>query len=117
MTEEEIKLLAREYINNCTKRAGFVILAEGLINDFIDLFVAGFMKCLELNKRDKWHKIADGDYPPMEKGSYTINVLTDRGDVAYYSYDDECWVAEPSSTEIDTPEAWCELPKYTKENI
>ena len=48
MTEEEIKELAREYIDSCTKKAGFVILAEQIKSDFIDLFVAGFMKCLEL---------------------------------------------------------------------
>ena len=76
MTEVEIKELARKYINSCTKRAGFVILTEGIMNDFIDLFVVGFMKCLELNEI-KWHKVADGDYPPCEKGNYTINVLTD----------------------------------------
>ena len=63
MTEKEIKELAREYINSCTKRAGFVILTEGIMNDFIDLFVAGFMKCLELNKENKWHKVANGDLP------------------------------------------------------
>lgn len=49
MTEEEIKELSREYIDSCTKRAGFVILTENIKNDFIDLFVAGYMKCLELN--------------------------------------------------------------------
>lgn len=62
MTEVEIKELARKYINSCTKRAGFVILTEGIMNDFIDLFVAGFMKCLELIEI-KWHKVADGDLP------------------------------------------------------
>ena len=62
--------------------------------------------------RPKWHKVADGDYPPCEKGNYTINVLTDKGDIAYYSYDDECWIVEPSSAEIDSPDAWCEIPKY-----
>lgn len=64
MTEVEIKELARKYINSCTKRAGFVILTEGIMNDFIDLFVAGFMKCLELKAGSpKWHKVADGDLP------------------------------------------------------
>lgn len=57
MTEEEIKELARKYIDSCTKRAGVVILAEGIKSDFIDLFVAGFMKCLELNKEIKWHDL------------------------------------------------------------
>ena len=116
MTEVEIKELARKYINSCTKRAGFVILTEGIMNDFIDLFVVGFMKCLELNEI-KWHKVADGDYPPCEKGNYTINVLTDCGDIAYYNYNLDCWIIEPSSAEIDPPIAWCEIPKYTEENL
>ena len=76
-----------------------------------EAYLAGLME-----GKPKWHKVADGDYPPCEKGNYTINVLTDRGDIAYYNYDMECWVAEPSSAEIDPPVAWCELPKYTKEN-
>ena len=65
--------------------------------------------------RPKWHKVADGDYPPCEKGNYTINVLTDCGDIAYYDYNEDCWIAEPSSVEIDPPIAWCEIPKYTEE--
>ena len=75
----------------------------------------GYNKAKEENKT-KWHKVADGDYPPCEKGNYTISVLTDRGDIAYYSYDNDCWVAEPSSVEIDPPIAWCELQKF-EENI
>ena len=63
-------------------------------------------------RKEKWHKVAYGDYPPCDKGNYTINVLTDRGDIAYYNYDLDCWIAEPSSAEIDTPVAWCEIPKY-----
>lgn len=62
--------------------------------------------------RPKWHKVADNDYPPCEKGNCTINVLTDCGDIAYYKYDAECWVSEPASVEIDSPAAWCEIPKY-----
>ena len=65
--------------------------------------------------RPKWHSVADGDYPPCERGNYSINVLTDCGDIAYYNYDMECWVAEPSNAEIDPPVAWSEIPKYTKE--
>ena len=60
----------------------------------------------------KWHKVADGDYPPCEIGNYTINVLTDRGDIAYYNYNLDCWVAEPASAGIASPVAWCEIPKF-----
>ena len=62
--------------------------------------------------KPKWHKVADGDYPPCPIGNCTISVLTDSGDIAYYNYDEECWVAEPASVEIDTPVAWCEVPKF-----
>ena len=65
--------------------------------------------------RPEWNKVADGDYPPCEKGNYTINVLTNYGDIAYYDYNEDCWIAEPSSVEIDPPIAWCEIPKYTEE--
>lgn len=76
-----------------------------------DLATIAYMHGAERYKT-KWHKVADRDYPPCEKGNCTINVLTDCGDIAYYNYDEECWVAEPLSTEIDLPIAWCEIPKY-----
>lgn len=41
-----------------------------------------------------------------------INVLTNYGDIAYYDYNDNCWIAEPISAEIDPPIAWCEIPEY-----
>jgi len=75
----------------------------------------GYNKGKEENK-PRWHKVADGDYPPLEVGNYTVDVLTDRGDIAYYAYENDCWVAEPSSVEIDPPIAWCEIPKF-EENI
>lgn len=74
-----------------------------------DIYIAGFKA-----GKPKWHKIADGDYPPCERGNYSINIFTDKGNIAYYNYDMECWVAEPSSAEIDPPVAWCELPTFDK---
>lgn len=65
--------------------------------------------------RPKWHKVIDGFMPPMDKFYDTINVLTDKGDIAYYSYNFDCWVAESSSMEIDPPIAWCEIPKFEEE--
>lgn len=69
MTDEKIREFAREYIDSCTKRAGFVILTENIKNDFIDLFVAGYMKCLELNAgKPKWHKLDwKQDYPKLDR--------------------------------------------------
>ena len=64
------------------------------------------------NKANEWHKIAEGDYPPCEKDNYSIKVLTDCGNIVYYNYDEECWIAEPASVEIDPPIAWCKIPKY-----
>lgn len=75
-----------------------------------DIYIAGFKA-----GKPKWHKVADGDYPPCERGNYSINIFTDKGNIAYYNYDMECWVAEPSSAEIDPPIAWCELPTFDKE--
>ena len=73
--------------------------------------ICSFLAGLKAGK-PKWHKVADGDYPPCEKGNHTINVLTDCGNIAYYNYDEECWVAEPASAETEPPIAWCEIPKY-----
>ena len=64
------------------------------------------------NKANEWHKVAEGDYPPFEKDGFTINVFTDRGEIAYYNHDFDYWIAEPASVEIDPPIAWCEIPKY-----
>lgn len=60
----------------------------------------------------KWHKVADGDYPPYDKCNCSINVFTNSGHIAYYNYDDECWI---EVLEINPPIAWCEIPKYTEE--
>ena len=63
----------------------------------------------------KWHKVADGDYPPYDKRNCSINVFTNSGHIAYYNYDDECWIEVFSVIEINPPIAWCEIPKYTEE--
>ena len=65
--------------------------------------------------RPQWHKIADGDYPPYDKCNCSINVFTNSGHIAYYNYDDECWIEVFSVIEINPPIAWCEIPKYTEE--
>ena len=118
MTNEEIKELAREYIDNCTERAGFVILTENIKNDFIDLFVAGFMKCLELNKEAKWHDLRK-DPTDVPKENVTVLLLTEvepvtaRYDNEYESFFrlsdklDYCVFIAPMSYI-----AWCEIPKF-----
>ncbi len=105
MTEDE---MAKEYCNNevpfDTTDSGEKLYTE---NDLKHAYLAG----LKAGK-PKWHKVTDEDYPPCEKDNYSIKVLTDCGNIAYYNYDEECWVAEPSSAEIDPPIAWCKIPKY-----
>ena len=104
MAEEYAKLNARQYIHNDS--IGFCTSKEEVKQAYLAGLKAG---------RPKWHKVADGDYPPCEKGNYTINVLTDCGDIVYYDYNFDCWIAEPSSAEIDPPIAWCEIPKFAEE--
>lgn len=76
-----------------------------------DLATIAYMQGAERYKT-KWHKVADGDYPPLEKDGFSINIFTDRGGIAYYNHDFDYWIAEPASVEIDPPIAWCEIPKY-----
>ena len=115
MTEAEIKMIKAE-LNKLAKQDEFSNIHEctlKLINLYEAIILGNQREIEELKKNALvWHKVADGDYPSFEKGNYTINVLTDRGDIAYYNYEDECWVVESSSAEIDPPVAWCEIPKY-----
>ena len=62
----------------------------------------------------KWHKVADRDYPSYDKCNCSINVFTNSGHIAYYNYDDECWIEVFLVIEINPPIAWCEIPKYTE---
>ena len=119
MTDTEVKMIKAE-LNQLAAKDKFSNIHEctlKLINLYEAIILGNQMEIEELKKNAlMWHKVADGDYPPCERGNYSINVLTDCGDIAYYNYDMECWIAEPSSAEIDPPVAWCEIPKYTKEN-
>ena len=99
-------------IKESLKQAHLAGLKAGKDMAEADLATVAYMQGAERYKT-KWHKVADGDYPPCEKGNHTINVLTDCGDIAYYNYDEECWIAEPTSVEIDPPVAWCEIPTFT----
>ena len=117
MTEEEIKVLAREYIDSCTTRAGFVILPEGIKSDFIDLFVAGFMKCLEQKATNpKWHKVADGDLPKENK-LYLVAIKDNGLAIAYFN--SRHWETKYNLGDfghcVETVIAWCEIPQYTEE--
>ena len=109
MTDEE--KLAEEYANGRGHEHYHFLFEEnnGCPADFAKLC---YLDGLVDGRKEQWHKVADGDYPPRKIGDYTIDVLTDCGDIAYYNYNHDCWLAEPSSAEIDPPIAWCEIPKY-----
>ena len=96
MTDEELEEKARDYIDRCTKSAGFVILPEQLKQDFIDLYMAGARE-----NQLQWHKVADGDLP--KDASY---VWTNVG--AGYHDDDGWW---DDFGRLQGVIAWCE-PKF-----
>lgn len=115
MTDTEIKMIKAE-LNKLAKQDEFSNIYEctlKLINLYEAIILGNQMEIEQLKKNTLvWHKVADDDYPPCEKGNYTINVLTDQGDIAYYNYEEGCWGEEPINVEIDPPVAWCEIPKY-----
>ena len=76
-----------------------------------DLATIAYMQGAERYKM-KWHKVAKGDYPPYDQCNCSINVFTNSGHIAYYNYDDECWIEVFSVIEINPPIAWCEIPKF-----
>jgi hypothetical protein len=88
------------------KQAGTLIgIIKGVgINSFLAGFKAG---------ESQWHDLRKNpnDLPPVERGSATIDVLTDNGEIAYYYYDESCW-CDSNGNEIKSPKAWCEIPKY-----
>lgn len=85
-------------------------------------FLSGLKAGKDMNVPTKWHDLRKNpnDLPPLEKGAVvdaTIDVLTDRGEIAYYYYDgdESCW-CDTNANEIDMPKAWCEIPKFEEES-
>jgi len=68
----------------------------------------------DMNVSTKWHDLQKNpnDLPPTEKGTVTIDVLTDSGRIAYYFYDEGCWYDTSYGVEIYPPKAWCEIPIF-----
>lgn len=80
--------------------------------DAHSLFKTGFRvgaKC-GMKHAIGWHKAEE--LPPMETKYYTINVLTDTQEIAYFDIQTNEWIRDSSSTIIDTPSHWCKIPKY-----
>lgn len=112
MTEEE--KLAEEQIKRWDSILTPVMYPVALVKDFIrKSFLAGFKAGLKAGGT-KWHRVADGDLPPIETGCCSIDVLIDRGRFAYYCYDNNCWFDSDTIDKIDPPKAWCEIPTYTE---
>jgi hypothetical protein len=102
------------------KQAFLVGLKAGRDMAEADIATVAYMQGAERYK--KWHKVADGDLPPVQKGCrYSANILTDEGDIAYYDPTFNTWWYAYEQTELDSleidppPVAWFELPKYTEE--
>ena len=110
MKDEEI---AEEYAKGLCKTCKVDVCRHSTIQTCAikESLKQAFLAGLEAG-RPKWHKVADGFMPPRDKFYDTINVLTDKGDIAYYCYNFDCWMAYPSSMKIDPPIAWCEIPKF-----
>lgn len=117
MTDEE---MADVYVHNhihyeVAKREDGTEYAKKVSSVTIkEAYLAGLKAGKDMNVSTKWHKVADGDLPPIEIGCCTIDVLTDNGRFAYYHYDNNCWVDSNGVDEIYPPKAWCEIPKYTE---
>lgn len=59
----------------------------------------------------KWHDV--NELPPRDrKGFFSITVLTDTEELAYYDYEYNEWIREYSDTVLEPPNAWCKIPKY-----
>lgn len=112
MKEEEVRKLAEDYIDSCTKKSGFVILAESLKGDFIDLFVAGFMKCLEIDKPNGWHYPSKGEYPKANQlvlGIFQNSEYYTPTELVYYSKELDCWSNQMGDSEYHNIVAWKEI--------
>jgi hypothetical protein len=75
-----------------------------------------------LKKQITWHDLRKNpnDLPPLEKGTefVSINVLTDRGEIACYQHcHGKNYWRDCNWNEIDTPRAWREIPRFEEEEM
>lgn len=111
MTDEE---MADEYASNYGDD-NIIDFGNGQVNlwpfrrwSFLDGLKAG---------KPKWHDLRKNhnDLPPTEKGTVTIDVLTDSGRIAYYFCDESCWYDIHGDEIYPPPKAWCEIPEFKEE--
>lgn len=91
------------------KEQGFVILTDNIKNDFIDLFVAGFVKCLELNKETKWHTT---DLTKQNE-LYYCKIKSTVG-TSYYR--ETLFIDGKWNIVMGEVIAWCEMPEFEEVN-
>lgn len=70
------------------------------------------MRIAELEAgRPKWHKVADGDLPPVRMVVFVSGYLGDMKDLhGFDEWDGEKWLNEDMPGFVRV--AWCEIPKY-----
>lgn len=81
-----------------------------------DLATIAYIQGAERYK-PKWHKVADGDLPPLGKDCVraSIKVLDDYRRVIAYDYERECW-RDCMGNPLDLqPRYWCEIPICVEE--
>lgn len=63
--------------------------------------------------KEKWHDLQKNpdDLPPLKGKNISINILTDDGIIAYYSYSCRMWY-DFNNDCVSSPKAWCEIPKF-----
>lgn len=112
MTDEEIAKVANEKANEkypIPRVWCEVELARncGYERGFIDGVKYG------CNKSNEWHDLRKNpnDLPPLEGKNVSINILTDDGIIAYYSYGCRMWY-DFNNDCLSSPKAWCEIPQF-----
>ena len=105
MTALEDKELAQEWVKNNTDESPDSFRGEELQ----EAFLAG---------RPKWHKVTDGDLP---KNNTRVLVLLKNKQIRISIFMENkftFWNKDHNTyTKLYDVIAWCEIPKYTEENL
>ena len=104
--EEAEKRCSKYFQENCYKENRWADT-----HDLVAMYLDGY------NKANEWHYVKDGDLPKDR-----VQVLSEKGTLVIYKGDCFCWFEySPNADNIklrkwEEPIAWCEIPKYTKED-
>lgn len=106
MAEEYFKSVCEDY-NEELERTGKRHYWVGF--DIKNAYLAGLQA-----GRPKWHKVADGDLPPVRTVVFVSGHLGDMKDLqGFDEWDGEKWLNDDMPGLVR--EAWCEIPQYTEE--